>query len=302
MRRAALLSLQVAAGVTLGLVPRADVDAHCRSASFDAAGFWQQSFTDQRIPVFVATGAGSGITNTGLSVAEATAIVQAVIARHNEVVSVPRLFFAGATPADLTETGSQADRPDGITIDSWACGGTPRCGLDPATNGCEQSEQVQGMFPKARVTLVPPNCPPHQVSGWALDNPGGTVDTVGVVLHEIGHALGLQHSDLTRAQCEGMAGGGVYAGPTDDGTAGVMHSVTPGIVLRGRYWRRDDIEGLRAVFADFADVFPFEPAYWRDDAFPANPSPLCARLRETVPYPENGVEGETGPGHDRTRS
>jgi hypothetical protein len=87
------------------------------------------------------------------------------------------------------------------------------------------------------------------------------------MLHEIGHTLGLQHSKLTRTECEADAG---IHGGNPDGTTGVMHGTSPGKYAAYRSWRRDDLEGFDALFHTVTGAF--ELARWNDDEYPDYPA------------------------------
>jgi hypothetical protein len=52
-------------------------------------------FPDRRIPVYLATADGPSIEHIGLSATASARILLDVIARHNETVTSPKLYFVG---------------------------------------------------------------------------------------------------------------------------------------------------------------------------------------------------------------
>jgi hypothetical protein len=89
--------------------------------------------------------------------------------------------------------------------------------------------------------------------GSPLPTDGGSYlnDVEGLLLHEIGHALGLGHSDVI----VGVMCGYVYPGDVFDGSAcdytHVNHVLHP-----------DDLAGIRAIYGRGASAVPLSPAGW----------------------------------------
>lgn len=78
--------------------------AWCRLPG-DYAGYWTERFPELRIPVYLAVGEQSNVLYTQLTRAQMAAIVQRVIAVHNETVATPTLYYAGETEAELDAEG-----------------------------------------------------------------------------------------------------------------------------------------------------------------------------------------------------
>lgn len=235
------------------------------------ANYWRTRFPDLRIPVHVATGYHGGFQWTGLTLAQTEAIVQRVIAAHNESVSAPTLYYAGVTDVELDDDGRMRARPAGIVLDSYSCAlvqSAPRC------SGGQVACTVPGgnaddLVAKARITFEPQQCGANEVA-WSLALEEGT-DASRVLLHELGHALGLDHTGAE--QCGGATDG--------LGGAGVMTTNLNYWPPYERSWRRDDIAGLRAIYGPQIE---HTIAVWQDDAFPAAPpeaarTPLCVAAR-----------------------
>ncbi|WP_258182677.1 DUF4215 domain-containing protein [Enhygromyxa salina] len=111
------------------------------------------------------------------------------------------------------------------------------------------------------VTLVPADC--ELVAGaprvWSFD--GSTTSDLGhTYLHELGHILGLRHTNRTTAEC------GTVSGNNPDGNTGVMRSTNGASLSRFRHWRRDDLDGIDHLWDSY---YPsYELASWPDEGFP----------------------------------
>jgi cysteine-rich repeat protein len=144
-----------------------------------------------------------------------------------------------------------------LTHDAFAC----------ADSMGSEAEQAIGW-----IILVPTDCasfhPPTRV--WKIDE--DQVDLAQVLLHELGHTLGLHHCNRTQAECE--AGGNIHGGTETEAT-GVMHASPPFKYAAFRSWRRDDLAGLQALYGDEAD--PHEIAWWDDALYPNYPDDALAR-------------------------
>lgn len=234
------------------------------------AGFWRAKFSDLRIPVYISVGVDSSVLFTGWSEAQMTTMVRRMIAVHNETVGSPILYFAGTTEAELGVDGGMQARPPGIVIDSFSCiiaESAPRCS-DKQLACTRPGGNSDDLVSKARVTLKPSS----QLCGnvgvlWGLQAEGR--DTTRAVLHELGHALGLGHTD--DSQCAGASSG--------RGGAGVMEALHGSNAVYARAWRRDDLEGLRAIYG----AAPGSVYLWEDDRFPGAPetsrsTAVCAEM------------------------
>jgi cysteine-rich repeat protein len=82
-------------------------------------------------------------------------------------------------------------------------------------------------------------------------------------LHELGHILGLEHTNMAVMDCPGVAGND----PT--GNTGVMRTTNSSFLPLYRHWRRDDLDGLDFLWGPHAP--DYEVAYWDDSTFPAAP-------------------------------
>jgi hypothetical protein len=88
------------------------VHAYCVTPN-DMAMFWGGEFADFRVPVRVSKGPNTSVMHAGVSPEDLARILVEVIARHNESIAVPKLYFAGIRDDDTLEPG--------ITIRSLPC-------------------------------------------------------------------------------------------------------------------------------------------------------------------------------------
>jgi len=250
-----LVATMFGLGLAVAMTP-AVAGAWCRLPG-DYAAFWRSQAPDLRIPVYLGTGYRSSILYTGMPLEQVRAVVERMIAVHNEAVSVPTLYFAGTTEADLEEDGGMRARPVGIVVDSYICSGfgsTVPCTLDQL--GCTSpGGNTPDQLGKARVTIQPQLCGKEGVF-WGIE-PGDGKDLMRVVLHEFGHALGLDHTN--EAACTDD--------PEGPGT-GVMSRIFGFSDVYERTWRRDDIAGLRAIYGGDISHSVYT---WADDGFPQAP-------------------------------
>ncbi len=273
--------------VALGLVsfPQA-ANAWCANQLYKP--YYDEHFPDQVIDVYLTTSGLNSITQVGLTVEQGEQYVRTMIDLHNETAASPRLVFAGFD--NTTAPGNDLSaRPFGITVDGAACAENA-CNMGPNNRACgnidkNQVDQNNKSVSKGRVTLLPPGCP----TGGTLWNVDGTAsDPVGVLLHELGHTLGLAHADTLT--CQNTSGWVKGNGPVM--TAGVMVSSEPGIQERARGWRRDDLEGLEKVWGA-----PIDWSVWYWDELELSPtSPSVCELRElpnVARYPVSGSAAGT---------
>jgi hypothetical protein len=214
--------------------------------------FWSGVYPELRINVFISIGENSSFLHTGLTLPQAEAIVRRVVAVHNETVGPPYLVYAGTTDKDL---GTEAEmvnpmmpRDPGIVIDSFSCEQPLPYPCPADTNACAK---ISGSFDeelvsKGRATFQPVSgdCPPFGGRTWGLDANLGR-DLASTMLHEIGHVLGLDHTNISEADCQGLTDGA--------GGVSVMRAPEPGNRPYDRDWRRDDLEGLRVIYGDGLD-------------------------------------------------
>lgn len=148
----------------------------------------------------------------------------------------------------------------------FPCASSDIACADPGGNGPAE-------VAKARVIFRPTvNMCMQFGAAWGLEYNAN--DAASVLLHEVGHTLGLDHSRLNGAGCS--------SGITDnDGGHAVMMTPNTFFVPTVRDWRRDDIEGLREIWSS---IIAHSVYTWEDTAFPANPAELdreivCADIR-----------------------
>lgn len=303
MRREALITslfVSIAAGV-FALEP-GYARAYCASPVVSVGV--TDAFPGLEIPVWVSTGSNSSVEILDHSQAEFARVVLEVIARHNEAVAAPKLYFAGFTnkalaPKTLAYTGWDA----GIVVHSFGCDlltdpdfeSDELCAADQESKkACTKHyniPSINGLTLVASVNLIPPKCE-HSVykSMWSIDG-SSSDDIAEVLLHEFGHALGLRHSDVTRQDC--VVHGHLHG--NDDGpNFGTMWPVTSGSLGLYRHWRRDDLDGLARLYGAFYPELEF--AYWTDHSFPGAPEIEGAQSLAGFPVARTPALGDAPPG------
>lgn len=261
--------------VLLTSIPQGDARAYCVTKA-DVITFWSNEFPDMHVPVWINVSTDHSIANTGPSADDVARLLREMIARHNESVASPKLYFAGFTTKayDPTLGLPAANMPSGITILSATCEEAiedPVCGMDSkdakgcgnfATRGIYGSPGSE-LDPLGWVYIAPIDCPGVNTEAWSISE---YPDLAHALLHEIGHTLGLQHSNRPKPVCEA---GNYIHGNSPQGTNGVMQTALPGNFAAARAWRRDDLEGLTHVYGAAADAL--EIAWWDDVDYPDYP-------------------------------
>jgi cysteine-rich repeat protein len=271
-----------AAGLASCALAADSADAYCLYAgSYDDFYRWAFPHADDPslvgpIDVHLSDGALSSITHTGLTLEEFRPILLASLSELNTHLTITSLRYAGEHDHDPVDPQGALDfspLPVGITVGSFGCDGAyapcaPHQG--PGLAGCAKSPPVMPMggppqHGKYLVSLVPSPCDSLASPSWSLSGVDGR-DPLHVLLHELGHAMGLDHSDLAGAECPGVEDGDDQPNPS------VMWSKVPAFAT-GRRLFRDDIEALE-TFWRTSD--PSSLWYWNDAAtFPASPD-ACA--------------------------
>lgn len=156
-------------------------------------------------------------------------------------VTDPGTAFAGATAPDIRIGAYHFPEGDLAGGAAWGPPGDDLNFPDALAGDLALND-------RNRFTLAP-----GAAEGSPLPTDGGSYlnDVEGLVLHELGHALGLAHSDVI----DGVMCGYVYPGDVFDGSAcdytHVNHLLAP-----------DDRAGIRLIYGAAAPAVPISPFAW----------------------------------------
>lgn len=269
-------------------------EAYCVSNK-PMAIFWSGDFPDLHIPVWVSLSAKHTVELTGQTPQDVARLAIEVIARHNEAVRAPKLYFAGFTTDEFDRSDTLPWRylPAGITIMGvpdcleleLLCNKDRAACADAVTRGPATMNQWIDDDPVGWVFLGPEGC---KATGYYSLT--GAIDMAQLLLHEFGHTLGLQHSNRNKPTCE--FGGHIHAGPID-GTVGVMNSAMPASFAAYRTWRRDDLAALDHLYGAAANEF--EIAWWDDANYPDYPDEAAANSLIDMPVSRTAVVSNRAP-------
>jgi len=274
----------ISATLVCTLVTLAPMTARAYCVVNHVADQWSMQASALRIPVYVSIAPNSHIEHTGASAELAARWVIDAIARHNEHVTAPKLYFGGFHSQDymLGVNNPVALRPGGITVQSIDCAllqDKPFCAGENAIACGGSGFENLLMERVGMVTLNPAQCENinENITWSSLEaaSPANAKDPIRVLLHELGHVLGLQHTNVSDNQCVSDQGG--QPGPQPGPNEGVMRTVGTSIWQRARSWRRDDLDGFEALYGPYWDELLATPMWWADDGFPDLPSPTDGR-------------------------
>lgn len=245
--------------------------AHCISDD-------QPNFDPGPIPVFISTDTGSGLRYVGLGddgndVEVETRWVKAAIDIINSSsADTPRLYFAGYdSGVGQYDQGvnTWAGLNPGITINAYSCFNYP-AGSPDGGGGIAHTWFGPGIYDnRALISFIrsrlydncqnldhecdwqadphDPECHAFYVDPDDRSDVGGDYDFVGVMVHEMLHALGLNHTDFNL----GLEWNSNCQNSYDPAVGSVMNTDYSTFSIDWRHrLRRDDIEGLRELYGE----------------------------------------------------
>ncbi len=215
------------------------------------------------IPVYVSGGLADSISGVGLGgpgLGDEVEWVKAAIAIVNEAsTDAPRLYFAGVNYGAQWGLNFWPSRDEGITLSVYPC--------DQAPSGTLAGTITSGQ--KAAIRFRMGSGAGCGNGLWWVDpadeatpNVDWSLDFVGTLVHEFVHALGLDHTNVTQQALDANCDGNFPKLATRNA---VMNT---GDKYFRRRLRRDDVEGLRALWGE-----PERVPRWSSSTA-ANPAPL----------------------------
>lgn len=160
-----------------------------------------------------------------------------------------KFYFAGYDSSVRYGDGNNAwaTRRRGVTIQSYGpCWAAPSTGAAGTTISGDKAS-IKFRRGGSMTCPNPDGTPADTYLWWADPENNSTpdvavsIDFVGVLLHEFGHVMGLNHTNTATQLC--------YGGNTQPSTKNAVMSVSySGSTDWRRRLRRDDIEGLRALW------------------------------------------------------
>lgn len=211
------------------------------------------------IPVYISTYGLTDVRNIGLQYdngddrnnyeIELRWIRAAIEIINSAGTGAPPLYYAGTTN-QLSHNYSYDDMQPGITIASWSCQTQPNGSVATQVSSLNKSliRFIRGGYQSCSASCDWENNPQACYS-WYVDPDqrvtlGADNDFIGVMVHELLHALGLGHSNQSESTWSSRCSNSYH----DEVESSVMNTDYR------KDWRhnlkRDDIEGLRAIYGE----------------------------------------------------